>query len=186
MCTLDCNKEAQTSPSYWKTKSSSNYQFKKFSCIYTWDSTSSINWMQKLQLNHDSITPFTIWLQQNHINDTTAMKLRLCRVLNFCNSWAKGSPSPTWKSTNKSKTYCIIAGRLINKFTLLALKCFCTRWDVQLTMADISTKRTAVSTRHHIWPSEIICQIACIFRQRRQRLIKFKKFKLALPITFNG
>jgi hypothetical protein len=30
--------------------------------------------------------PFTSLLQQNHINDTTAMKLRLCHVLNFCNS----------------------------------------------------------------------------------------------------
>jgi hypothetical protein len=28
--------------------------------------------MQKLQLNHDSITPITSWLQQNHINDTTS------------------------------------------------------------------------------------------------------------------
>jgi hypothetical protein len=46
--------------------------------------------MQKLQLNHDSITPFTSWLQQNHINDTTAMKLRLCRVLKFLQQLSKG------------------------------------------------------------------------------------------------
>jgi hypothetical protein len=115
---------------------SQNYLDKSYKGIFS---------CQVFQLN-DSITPFTSWLQQNHINDTTAMKLRLCRVQNFCNSWAKGSPFPTWKSTNKSKTYYIIAGRLINKITLLALKCFCTRWDVQLTMADISTKWTAVST----------------------------------------
>ncbi len=120
------------------------------------------------------------------------MKLRLCRVLNSCNSWAKGSPFPTRKSnnkSNKSKTFCIIAGRLINKITLLALKCFCTRWDVQLTMADISTKWTAVSgfrpTSSHLAKRNYMPD--CLkFRQRRQRLTKFKKFKLALPITFNG
>jgi hypothetical protein len=75
----------------------------------------------------DSITSFTSWLQQNHVDDTTAKKLRLCRVHNFC-TVHKGSPSPTWKLTNK--TYWI-AGKLINNITLLALKCFCTRWDVQ-------------------------------------------------------
>jgi hypothetical protein len=150
----------------------SNCQFKKFSCSDTWDNTSSINCLQlnstQTHLSHQLAATKPHW----RYNILEAEKLRLCHVLNFCNSWAKGSPSPTWKSTNK--TYCIIAGKLIKKITLLALKCFCTTWDIQLTMVDFSTKCrewTAVSTRHHIWPSVIICQIACKFRQRRQRLI---------------
>jgi hypothetical protein len=40
--------------------------------------------------------------------------------------------------------------------------------------------------RHIIWRSEIICQIAWKFRQKRQIIIKLKKSKLALPITFHG
>jgi hypothetical protein len=135
----------------------------------------------------DSITLFTSCLQENDINDTTAMKLRLCCVLNFWNSWAKGSPSLTWKSSNYCIHYCsywIIAGRLINNITLLALKCFCTRWDGSNNGQHFDKMRSSFDPRHHIWPSEIICQIACKFRQRRQRLIKFKKSKLALLITF--
>jgi hypothetical protein len=141
--------------------------------------------MQKLQLNHDSITPFTSWLQQNHINDTTAMKLRLCCVLNFCNSWAKGSPSPSWKTTNKSETYCIIAGRLIN--LLSSSEVFL--HEMRRTANNgrhFDKMDSSLDPRHHIWSSEIICQIACKFRQRRQRLIKSKTSKLALAVTFNG
>jgi hypothetical protein len=126
------------------------------------------------------------WLQQNHVKDTTSMKLRLCHVLNLCNSWAKGSPSPTGKSTNK--TDYIIEGKLIQQ-----------NYFTSSEVLQHEMRRTANNGRHFdkmdgsfdqsghiIWPSEIICQIACKFRQRRQRLIKFKKYKLALTITFNS
>ncbi len=140
--------------------------------------------MKKLQLNHDSITPFTSWLQQNHINDTTAMKLRLCCFLNFCNSWAKGSPFPTWKSTNK--TYYIIAGKLIqqNYFTRSEVFLHKMRRTAN-NVRHFDKMDTSFDPRHHIWPSEILCQIACKFRQRHQRLIKFKKSKVQTIITIS-
>jgi hypothetical protein len=111
------------------------------------------------------------------------MKLRLCRFLNFCNSWAKGSPFPTWKSTNK--TYYIIAGKLIQQHYFTRSEVFL--HEMRRTANNgrhFDKMDSSFDPRHHIWPSEIICQIACKFRQRRQRLIKFKKSKLALPITF--
>jgi hypothetical protein len=49
--------------------------------------------MQKLQLNHDSITPFTSWLQQNHINDTTAGSINEAQTLScfkFLQQLSKG------------------------------------------------------------------------------------------------
>jgi predicted component of viral defense system (DUF524 family) len=77
------NKKHRTSQ-FTNNQYQSNYQLKKSSCSDTLTQLDKLHAAATAQL--DSITSFTSWLQQNCVNDSAAMKLRLCRVLNLCNS----------------------------------------------------------------------------------------------------
>ncbi len=70
------------------------------------------------------------------------------------------------------KPITLLKGNWSNKITLLALKCYSTRWDVQLTMADILTKWTAVSTK--VWSHYLAkCRAGIIRHRHRHRHRRF-------------
>ena len=160
----------------------------KSSCNDTSDNTSLINCMQQLHLN----------LTRSHLSPAGCNK---AMDVNERQPWSSDfvvfSISATverrdlclWTIYQLIKPIALLQGNLSSKLLYYKL------WSVSARDETYSYNNgrhfdkldSSFDPRHHMhWPSEVRYQIACKFRQRRQRLIKFKKCKLALPITFNG